>query len=641
MINPSPLQSYRQLHLSACALLQKAGLPLLGLLLLYKVATVLLFIPAMQLLWALTLRFAPIRYLNNSSAGQIYRSPAILCGIALIVILTAFWVLYGFSLLLHALSAVQQGKRIRLSLLGGSLSAIRHALLPRNWVLLLYCITLIPFTGFFLAWSHVTQFAVPEYLLRVLWARPVMRLWAAAALLVILSLFFFWTKILPYFTLEGKNAVQSARESFRFFRRHPVQLSCLTVRWVLGAFLGAALPALSVIALLYALVLGVGMRSSSGMLALSRAMLLVEMPFWGFFIDCAMTLSLCLLFTLLHEAPTESVQMPSQKQFSSLYRKLVSAALVGPAVLTLALSMVYYTLPAKDSLRTVLGGAVPIVTAHRGYSSAAPENTLAAFQAAINSGSERAELDVQMTKDGVVMVTHDTSLRRCTGTSANIYDLTCEQVQQLSAGRWFGARFAAEKVPTLEEVLDLCQGKIQLNVEIKPNAATPRLEEETVRLLKEKGFIGSCVVTSQSYETLCRVKELAPEIPTGYILALGVGSCYDLPAADFFSIESTFITASMVKQIHLRGKTVSAWTINREQDASNLLKLGVDDLITDKPEMVQQLLDRTSDEDSRLLSLRDSLRSLLGSAEETAGPDPEDEVIEEAIQDPEEVLDEA
>ena len=149
------------------------------------------------------------------------------------------------------------------------------------------------------------------------------------------------------------------------------------------------------------------------------------------------------------------------------------------------------------------------------------------------------------------------------------------------------------------------------------------------------------MVTSQSYETLCRVKELAPEIPTGYILALGVGSCYDLPAADFFSIESTFITASMVKQIHLRGKTVSAWTINREQDASNLLKLGVDDLITDKPEMVQQLLDRTSDEDSRLLSLRDSLRSLLGAAEETAGPDPEDEVIEEAIQDPEEVLDEA
>ena len=132
MTNPSPLRSYRQFRLSARALLQKAGLPLLGLLLLYKVATVLLFIPAMQLLWALTLRFAPIRYLNNSSAGQIYRSPAILCGIAIIVVLTALWVLYGFSLLLHALSAVQKEKRIRLSLLGSSLSAIRHALLPHN-----------------------------------------------------------------------------------------------------------------------------------------------------------------------------------------------------------------------------------------------------------------------------------------------------------------------------------------------------------------------------------------------------------------------------------------------------------------------------------------------------------------------------
>ena len=229
---------------------------------------------------------------------------------------------------------------------------------------------------------------------------------------------------------------------------------------------------------------------------------------------------------------------------------------------------------------------------------------------------------------------------RATGCNANIYDLPYAQVQQLDAGRWFGQKYTGTRIPTLEEVLDQCKGRIQLNIEIKPNAATPELEAETVRIIYEKGFEHDCVITSQSYDTLCKVKELAPEIQTGYILALGVGSYYDLPAADFFSVESTFITAGMVQQIHLRGKTISAWTINRQQDAEKLLQLGVDDLITDKPEIIAPLLARDKALDNRLLWLRDQIQELL------AAPDAEEameveETIEDAIEDPEEVLDEA
>ena len=149
-----------------------------------------------------------------------------------------------------------------------------------------------------------------------------------------------------------------------------------------------------------------------------------------------------------------------------------------------------------------------------------------------------------MTSDGVVVVTHDSNLKRCTGKNAKVYDLTYAEVAQLDAGRWFSSRFADTRIPTLEQVLQLCRGRIGLNVEIKPSAATPALEAETVRLLREYGFDSSnCVITSQSYETLHKVKALAPEYPTGYILALGVGNYYDLPDADFFSVETTFITS--------------------------------------------------------------------------------------------------
>ena len=109
----------------------------------------------------------------------------------------------------------------------------------------------------------------------------------------------------------------------------------------------------------------------------------------------------------------------------------------------------------------------------------APENTLPAFRSAILKGGDRIELDVQMTSDGVVVVTHDSNLKRCTGKNAKVYDLTYAEVAQLDAGRWFSSRFADTRIPTLEQVLQLCRGRIGLNVEIKPSAATPALEAET------------------------------------------------------------------------------------------------------------------------------------------------------------------
>ena len=113
-------------------------------------------------------------------------------------------------------------------------------------------------------------------------------------------------------------------------------------------------------------------------------------------------------------------------------------------------------------------------------------------------------------------MTHDTSLRRCTGCNANIYDLPYVQVQQLDAGRWFHRQFTGSYIPTLEEVLALCKGKAELNIEIKPSTFTPTLEAETVRLIHAYDYGADCVVTSQSYETLCKVKDgWNPDITTG------------------------------------------------------------------------------------------------------------------------------
>lgn len=636
-------QTYRSLHDTARSLLLPKVQVFLLFLLFYKVLTNLLFVPALRMLWALTLRFAPIRYLNNKTASRIFASPAIIGCIAVLAVLAAFWSLYEIAVLLQLLTRVRHGKPLRAgAVFRDAFCSLVRVFLPQNLPLLVYGIALIPLTNFFLAANHLTQFAVPEYLWGLLKARPGNRLLFALAVLYVLALLLDGLVVLPKFLLERKSFGCAFAESLRVLHSRAGQLLALALRWMLTAAVRTGLMILCGAALFYCVILLVGFASTAALLALSRAALLIELPFFCLLMDCAMTAAQSTLTDALYELPPDAAQKMPSGVFPALHREqtVLAGMMACAALVTCGVAAVYLLFPQTQPLQSVLGLADPVITYHRGYSSRAPENTMAAFLTALEDGSPRIELDVQMTADGVAVVTHDTSLRRCTGRNANIYDLTYAQVQQLDAGRWFHRQFTGSCIPTLEEVLALCKGKTELNIEIKPSTFTPTLEAETVRLIHAYDYGADCVVTSQSYETLCKVKELDPDITTGYILALGVGTYYDLPAADFFSVESTFITAGMVQQIHLRGKTISAWTINRQQDAEKLLKLGVDDLITDKPEIIAPLLVRDKALDNRLLWLRDQLQALFTAPDAEEVMDTE-EIIEDAIEDPEELLDEA
>lgn len=629
------------------SLLSPKGRVFLLFLLFYKVLTNLLLVPALQLIWALTLRFAPIRYLNNKTASRIFASPAIIGCIAVLAVLAAFWSLYEIATMLQLLTRIRHGEPLRArAVFRDAFCSLVRVFLPQNIPLLLYGVALIPLTNFFLAANHLTQFAVPEYLWGLLKARAANRFLFALAVLCVLALLLDGLVVLPKFLLERKSFGCAFVESLRILRSHTGQLLTLALRWMLTAAVRTGLMLLCGAALFYCVILGVGFASTAALLALSRAALLIELPFLCLLMDCAMTAAQSTLTEVLYETtrqpdailPTVSGAFPAPHREQTVLAGMMACA----ALVTCGVAAVYLLFPQTQPLQSMLGLADPVITYHRGYSSRAPENTMAAFETALEHGSPRIELDVQMTADGVAVVTHDISLRRCTGYNANIYDLTYAQVQQLDAGRWFHRQFTGTYIPTLEEVLALCKGKAELNIEIKPSTFTPTLESETVRLIHAYDYGADCVVTSQSYETLCKVKELDPELTTGYILALGVGTYYDLPAADFFSVESTFITAGMVQQIHLRGKTVSAWTVNRAEDARDLLSLGVDDVITDKPEMVQDLLNEDADLDRNLVLMRDRLKELLGLTESADSEvDPDDSAIEEVLEDPEELLDQA
>lgn len=610
-------RAYKDTRNHALTLLHRASAAVLTAVLVYKVLTYLLFLPAMTGIWSLTLRCSPVNYLTNNNAHQIFTSPTISGGIVLIVLLAAFWNLYGFSILLHGFALARRGETLRpFSLFVRSLGDIRHILLPKNWPILLYCALLIPFTDVFVTYNYISQLAVPEYILGLVRAKP---LYLVLFLLILGAAFLFtlfWVLVLPLFTLERKSLWEAVQESASHVRAQLPRLAGVLLRWNLSALVRSVLVFFGASLLVYSVAALIGLRSTRAMLLLARALYLLEIPFFGFLLDCKVTTAQCTIIAFLYDrcrdCPPEALPEGKPHRFGGW------------------------------PLLTAVGGVTPLVTFHRGDCTVAPENTLPAFRSAILKGGDRIELDVQMTSDGVVVVTHDSNLKRCTGKNAKVYDLTYAEVAQLDAGRWFSSRFADTRIPTLEQVLQLCRGRIGLNVEIKPSAATPALEAETVRLLREYGFDSSnCVITSQSYETLHKVKELAPEYPTGYILALGVGNYYDLPDADFFSVETTFITSGMVNAVHLRGKTVSAWTIDREKVATHMLELGVDDLITDKPDMVQDLLARNQQVDDSLIDFRDLLNALLHPEQPADSSDDAEETITDAVEDPEEFVDAA
>lgn len=234
------------------------------------------------------------------------------------------------------------------------------------------------------------------------------------------------------------------------------------------------------------------------------------------------------------------------------------------------------------------------ITAHRGGAWKAPENTISALQYTIDSGADYAEIDVQETKDGELILLHDDSLKRTAGVKKNVWDMTLKQVEKLDAGASFHKKFRGEKIPEFTEVLKFCKGRLDLNIEIKYNGKNKGIVNKVVRAIKENRFEDHCVVTSMNYQFLKQIKKTAPEIRTGYIMTMTYGGVQGMEAADFFSVKHTYVDEKFVTQAHALGKEVYVWTVNYKGDAKRMLDMGVDNIITDDPIMVRKVQNRES-----------------------------------------------
>ena len=246
------------------------------------------------------------------------------------------------------------------------------------------------------------------------------------------------------------------------------------------------------------------------------------------------------------------------------------------------------------------------ITGHRGSKLQAPENSLSALEQAIAEGADYAEIDVQTTADGEVVLLHDADLMRVASVSRRLRDINYNELNNIDIGSWFAPEFSSERIPTLKEAIEVARGRIKLNIELKFTWPDPTLTRKVGSIIRQAGFASECVVSSLNFSALTEIKGEFPELKTGFIVFQAAGILSRMEA-DFLSINAARATPGLVRRLHNNGRTVHVWTVNDLNILISMVEMGVDNIITDYPRDVRRFLkawNELSDAEKIALMLR-------------------------------------
>ncbi|MGQ9469479.1 MAG: glycerophosphodiester phosphodiesterase [Nitrososphaerales archaeon] len=220
-----------------------------------------------------------------------------------------------------------------------------------------------------------------------------------------------------------------------------------------------------------------------------------------------------------------------------------------------------------------------LIIAHRGASAYEPENTLRAIKRALELNADMTEVDVRLSKDNHVIVIHDESVDRTTNRKGYVKNFTLEELKKLDAGK-------GERIPTLQEVIDAVRKKAILVIEIK----VLNIEDSVVKIIEKEGIEKEVVITSFYHPILRRIKELNSKINTGVIF-----KCHPVKSAELalnahansLFPEHKYISKEMVKEAHKYDLKIYPWTIDDLDRANRLIEMGIDGIVTNKPDILK------------------------------------------------------
>lgn len=240
----------------------------------------------------------------------------------------------------------------------------------------------------------------------------------------------------------------------------------------------------------------------------------------------------------------------------------------------------------------------PLNLAHRGASRHAPQNTLAAFIRAAELGADGVELDVHLSADGVPVVIHDFNLEATTNGTGAVRSKTLAQLKELDAGSKFDPAFAGEQIPTLAEVFEAIGQRLLINIELKSASLRDNsLTQAVAAVVKKYGMEKRVIFSSFNPLALCSIKQLMPHVPAGLLYApdmpiyLRRAWLAPLCPHEARHPHHSLLTPHSVRALRARGYYINTWTADEPDELRRLIALDVDAIITNRPDVLKQVLD--------------------------------------------------
>ena len=241
---------------------------------------------------------------------------------------------------------------------------------------------------------------------------------------------------------------------------------------------------------------------------------------------------------------------------------------------------------------------VPWVIAHRGASGHAPENTIAAFQRAIELGAGFIETDLHLTRDAKFVAIHDLTLERTTSGRGPVHNLTLAELRELDAGKWYDREFTGEKIPTLQEVLQFSRDNdVVFYLELKYDVAWG-MHHTLIAAIRQAENAARTIVISFDPSTVAAVRQTDPTIMVGLLAGSGghwvdrdpVKAAQEAGARQL-CIEYSILTGELVDRAHKADLQVATWTVNDPEQMRAAMHAGVDGIMTDLPDRLRAILE--------------------------------------------------
>ena len=243
---------------------------------------------------------------------------------------------------------------------------------------------------------------------------------------------------------------------------------------------------------------------------------------------------------------------------------------------------------------------MPLVLAHRGANKVAPQNTLPAFQKALDFNADGLETDVHLSLDGHIVICHNYTIDETSNGTGRVDEMTLCQLKSYDFGSYFSDEFKGVTLPTLPELLDLTKSMKLINIEIKPPQKDCDLVKKVVEAIHEYGIVENSIVSCFDPECIRLVKEIDKNVKTGLlyeddklgneIMTFGVAKYCKQLNADAAHPHRKLITEAEVIDLHNLGIAVNPWTVNKEEEIVRFTQWGCDALISDVPDYCLKVL---------------------------------------------------